>query len=182
MNTLQLIQVMEQDPKSRNRFCGVFAADTLPATIPQFPCGLIFNSAPHQEKGTHWLAVYFSSDQEGEFFDSYGNPPDFYRESFKTFMDDHAKTWKYNHRCLQSLSSSTCGQFCLYFIMNRNRGKSLSTIVNSFSKNKSINDHRVSMFVRRYLKLSKPKNGNKDDHQIAVSFVKNKQEKRKKKQ
>ena len=97
MNTFQLIQVMKQDPKSRNGFCGVFAADTIPVTIPQYPCGLVVNSAPQREKGTHWLAIYFSSEKEGGFFDSYGCPPDFYRENFKTFMDDHAKTWKYNH-------------------------------------------------------------------------------------
>lgn len=171
MNTLQLMQVMEQDLKSRNKFCGIYASDTLPSEIEHFPCGLIVNTDPQAEKGTHWLAMYFPTKERGEFFDSYGNPPDFYRKNFETFLDTHSRTWTYNHRCLQSLNSSTCGQFCLYFIINRNRGKSLSMIVKSFSKNPSINDHRVSVFVRRYLSLLKTKRQSK--HQIALTRMQN---------
>lgn len=171
MNTLQLTQVMEKDPKSRNKFCGVYASDTLPTTIEHFPCGLIVNTDPQTEKGAHWLAMYFPSKERGEFFDSYGNPPDFYRENFETFLDKQSRSWKYNHRSLQSLNSSTCGQFCLYFIMNRNRGKPLSIIVNSFSKNTSINDHRVSEFTRRYLNSLGVRKQTK--HQLALTRMQN---------
>lgn len=157
MNTLQLIQVMEQDFKSRGKFCGVYASDNLPSVIESYPCGLIVNTDKETESGSHWVAMYFPTKDRGEFFDSYGNSPDFYRKNFKTFLDGHSRTWIYNSRCLQSLTSSTCGQFCLYFVINRNHGKTLSLIVNSFSETLSINDHRVIMFVRRYLSFLKPK-------------------------
>lgn len=172
MNTSQLIQVMEKAPKSRNKFCGVYASDTLPSVIEHFPCGLIVNTDPQSQKGSHWLAMYFPSEDRGEFFDSYGNSPDFYREKFEIFLNNHSRVWSYNRRCLQSFDSSTCGQFCLYFIINRSRGKSMSMIVNSFSKNSSVNDHRVSEFVRRRLSMLKPKKESRH-HQIALTYVQN---------
>lgn len=171
MNTLQLIQVMEQDFKSRGKFCGVYASDTLPSVIEHYPCGLIVNTDPQTEKGSHWVAVYFPTKERGEFFYSYGYPPDFYQQNFKTFLDSHSRTWVYNHRCLQNFDSSTCGQFCLYFIINRNRNKSLAVIVKSFSKILSSNDHRVSEFVNRYLRLLKPKL--QSNHQVALTRMQN---------
>jgi hypothetical protein len=171
MNTSQLIQVMDQDMKSRNKFCGVYASDLLPSKIDRFPCGLIVNTDPHTEKGTHWASMYFSSNESGEFFDSYGKPPGFYNKNFEQFLNKHSTSWIYNRRCLQSITSSTCGQFCLYFIINRNHGKSLPMIVNSFNNNTSINDHRVRLFVRRFLNLVKLKNTNKHKHQISVSAM-----------
>ena len=84
MNTLELLHVIQDDPKSTNKFCGVFAADTLPTTIEHFPCGLIVNTDLISQQGSHWLAMYFADKNVGEFFDSYGYPPEFYRENFKT--------------------------------------------------------------------------------------------------
>lgn len=166
MNTLQLLHVIQVDPKSRTKFCGVYAADTLPNVIHHYPCGLIVNTDPISEQGSHWLAMYFPSNDVGEFFDSYGYPPEFYKKNFKMFLNSHTKTWTYNPRCLQSLNSSTCGQFCLYFIMNRNRGKTLQSIVRSFSNDRSLNDHRVSVFVGRHLIHYKKKTSHR---QISMS-------------
>lgn len=168
MNTFQLLNAMEQDPKSNGKFCGVYSSDTLPAVIEHYPCGLIVNTDPHREKGSHWVAMYFPSDENGEFFDSYGYPPEFYRENFKTFLESHTRKWKYNHRTLQSLNSNSCGQFCLYFVINRNHGRSMSMIVNSFSKNLILNDQRVTVFAKKYLRYVKP-NIQKDKKQVVLS-------------
>lgn len=172
MNTLQLIQVMEHDKKSNNKFCGVYPSDLLPLKIERYPCGIILNTDSHTEKGSHWLAMYFPSKGRGEFFDSYGNRPEFYKNTIEQWLNKHSSNWTYNHRCLQSLNSSTCGQFCLYFIISRNHGKSFPAIVNSFSDNTTINDHRVNVFVHRYLNQLKPLS-NKTKHQIALSLIHN---------
>jgi len=173
MNTLDLVHAIEQDPKSHGKFCGVYAADTLPKVIENYPCGLIVNTDPHTEKGSHWLAMYFTSEENAEFFDSYGHPPDFYQENFKTFLDSHSRKWTYNHRCLQSLSSSMCGQFCVYFLINRIRGKLLLEIVKSFSSNLTVNDQRVSHYVRRLLIFSKHQKRTKRS-QSSLTRVQNK--------
>ena len=163
---------MERDPKSNNKFCGVFSSDTLPTDLQHYPCGLIANTDASTEKGSHWVAFYFPNRDEGEFFDSYGFPPAFYRTTFQTFLDSHSKTWTYNSHAIQGLNSSTCGQFSLYFIMQRNRGKSLKTIVTSFSKNTSVNDHRVSANIHRYL-FPNVLGSKKLEHQIAITRNKN---------
>ena len=178
MNTSQLIQVIQHDQQSRNKFCGVYSSDLLPSNIDRYPCGIIVNTDPHTEKGSHWLALYFPTKERGEFFDSYGKRPAFYNKNFELFLNTHSKSWTYNHRCLQGLFSSTCGQFCLYFVMNRNRGKPFNKIINSFSKNTTFNDHRVTVFVHRYLNFVKPKKHDKKTNQIAVSHVQSKNRKR----
>ena len=74
MNTLQLKRALERDTFTKKIFGGVFAADELPKTFDTFPCGLVANTDPSTEPGTHWVAFYFPSRDKGEFFDSYGYP------------------------------------------------------------------------------------------------------------
>ena len=74
MNTLQLKRALEHNPSTKKIFGGVFAADELPKTFDTFPYGLVANTDPSTEPGTHWVAFYFPSRDKGEFFDSYGIP------------------------------------------------------------------------------------------------------------
>ena len=84
MNTLQLKRALERDTFTKKIFGGVFAADELPKTFDTFPYGFVANTDPSTEPGTHWVAFYFPSRDKGEFFDSYGYPPEQYGfESYK---------------------------------------------------------------------------------------------------
>ena len=47
-----------------------FPSDKLPI-INTYPAGLIANAHHHDQPGTHWVAIYFDSPQETEFFDGY---------------------------------------------------------------------------------------------------------------
>ena len=83
MNTLQLKRALEHNTFTKKIFGGVFAADELPKVITS-PCGFVANTDPSTEPGTHWVAFYFPSRDKGEFFDSYGYPPEHYGfESYK---------------------------------------------------------------------------------------------------
>ena len=53
MNTLQLKRALERDTFTKKIFDGVFAADELPKTFDTFPCGLVANTDPSTEPGTH---------------------------------------------------------------------------------------------------------------------------------
>ena len=106
MNTLQLKRALERDTFTKKIFGGVFAADELPKTFDTFPYGFVANTDPSTEPGTHWVAFYFPSRDKGEFFDSYGYPPEHYGfESYKI------ETW--NKYKLQSSWSNVCGQYCI---------------------------------------------------------------------
>ena len=89
MNTAQIAYVLEHDPKTTKKFCGVFPSDKLPQTIDKYPCGLVINIDPSTKSGMHWIAVFLMSPQNGDWFDSYGKPPKFYGPVFTEFMKKH---------------------------------------------------------------------------------------------
>ena len=111
MNTAQITHALEQDPVTSKKFCGVFPSDKLPQTIDRYPCGFIANTDPNSGPGTHWV-TYFPLEEKGEFFDSYGHAPEYYRKSFGDFLKSRAQD--FNGRKLQSAWSDVCGQ---YFIL-----------------------------------------------------------------
>ena len=71
MNTYQIVRALELDPVAKKKFCGVFPSDQLPKVIERFPCGFVANTDPRDKPGKHWVAFYFSSEQKGQFFNSY---------------------------------------------------------------------------------------------------------------
>ena len=153
MNTIQITCALKQDQFTKKTFCGVFPSNKLPTTIDKYPCGLVVNTDPSSEPGTHWVAFYFPSERKGEFFDSYGKPPEYYRNSFRDFLDKHSSEWNFNSRTLQSIWSDVCGQYCLFYLCQRSRGHGLSKIVHVFSSNTLSNDSKVSQFVRNHFRV-----------------------------
>ena len=150
MNTLQITYALKQDPITNKTFCGVFPSDKLPRTIDKYPCGFVANTDPSNKPGTHWIAFYFPSEQKGEFFDSYGQPPDFYGDAFRTFLNSYE--WTYNTRKLQSAWSDVCGQYCIFYLSHRARGQSMNKIVQLFTDNTMLNNVNVSQFVKNHFK------------------------------
>jgi hypothetical protein len=150
MNTSQITHALEQDPVTSKKFCGVFPSDKLPQTIDRYPCGFVANTDPSSEPGTHWVAFYFPSEQKGEFFDSYGRAPEYYRDSFGDFLDKHSCAWDFNRRKLQSAWSDVCGQYCIFYLSHRARGQSMNTIVQLFD-----NQWRKFTFAGEVAKPSK---------------------------
>ena len=145
MNTYQLKRALERNPDTKKIFGGVFAADELPKTIDTFPYGFVANTDPSTEPGTHWVSFYFPSRDKGEFFDSYGCPPEYY--GFKR-MD----TW--NSRKLQSSWSEVCGQYCIFYLYHKSRGYSMSKIVNLFTGDTRLNDCKVACYVKKHFNVT----------------------------
>ena len=151
MNTAQITHALEQDPVTSKKFCGVFPSDKLPQTIDRYPCGFVANTDPSSGPGTHWVAFYFPSEEKGEFFDSYGHAPEYYRKSFGDFLKSRA--WDFNRRKLQSAWSDVCGQYCIFYLSHRARGQSMSNIVHLFNNDTILNDTKVSQFVKSHFKV-----------------------------
>jgi hypothetical protein len=153
MNTAQIRHALEQDPIARKMFFGVFPSDKLPQTLEKYPCGFVANTDPSGKPGTHWIAFYFPSEGEGEFFDSYGRSPNYYKE-FKKFLGKHS--WDYNERKLQSDWSDVCGQYCIFYLSYRARSVSMKKIVQMFSNDTMLNDQKVFRFVQTHFKIKQP--------------------------
>ena len=168
MNTRQLEKIFSTGKITKNQFHGVFASDELPKTVQDYPSAYVANVDPSDQPGSHWIAFYFDKNKEGEFWDSYGQHPENYVKTFINFLQINSTNWSMNHKMLQSLDSSVCGEFCVFYLVHRCRGISLNTVVNHFSNKKRLNDSIVYEFVNRhYPFVLAPHNKKTVKHQIS---------------
>lgn len=111
-------------------FGGVLASNQLSRMKPG-KCYVI-NTKPSKHDGEHWVVIDRTT-KRNYFFDSFGNPPEFYRFPTMCYSPHH----------LQAPKSSVCGIYCCYYIVNRSYGYSLKRILQPFGKNKNKNDKYV---------------------------------------
>jgi hypothetical protein len=131
MDTLQVENLLRADCKLSTIFDGVYASDLLPMFCGGGDTGLVMNMDPSTQDGSHWVSIYIQNGK-GEYFDSYGMAPPL--EDFVDFLQRNSRTWSYNKQELQSLDSMVCGHYCIWFLSERARGKSMQNIVQQFSE------------------------------------------------
>ena len=93
--------------------------------------------------------MYFDKHGKGEYFDSDGLHPSM--NDFTAFMERNSNDWIYNNKTVQSLFSTTCGHYCVYFILYRCRGYSMHDIVSRFLSNLTENDRNINLFIRAFM-------------------------------
>lgn len=145
--TQELWQVSLHDPILASIRRGVFPSDKVPV-VNKYPSALIANTDPHNQPRTHWIAMYFVTPDESEFFDSYGFPPETYG------MDEYVlRTSTYfNDKPLQGLTSDVCGDYCLFYLLHRAQNVDLNTIQAKFKRYDSQwNDAQVAQFIHSYV-------------------------------
>jgi hypothetical protein len=144
MDTLQIENLLRADCRLSTSFEGVFASDQLPSFCESScPAALVMNLDPSSRGGSHWVCIYVDGKTRcGEYFDSYGMRPPV--EDFVKFLDRNCARWTYNDRELQSLDTDVCGHYCIWFLSERARGRSMDEIVAGFSpSNTARNDAAV---------------------------------------
>ena len=146
MDTNQIERAICQDPWAEAIFGGVYARDCLPKVV-KYPCAMVLNTDPADEPGEHWVAVYFSENGNGEYFDSYGLQPP---SCFKHFMEMHSVNWIWNKTQLQDVWTTACGHFCVFYLIYRSKDLPMSDIV-SYLNNIEHNDQYVTQFVTELL-------------------------------
>lgn len=134
MDSTQLIKIVESLRKLKPYFRGIYACNTLPDRVRQFPSAYVCNTDPIEKKGAHWVAYWFDNVNQCELFDSFGRTPEDYDERLRDFMDRNSALCLYNNIQVQPDSSSTCGLYVLYYLKARARGISMSDIVNMTSE------------------------------------------------
>ena len=139
--------VLKKDKKTRPIFLGAFARDELPKS-PRYPSCFILNTDPRSKPGEHWLAFYYSSNGFCEFFDSYGNPPSYYR--LEEYITKTSKGWDYNRRRLQGMSDF-CGFYAILFLLYRSRNKTIDFFKEFYSNNFK-NDLKIFNTIKMFLK------------------------------
>ncbi len=167
MNTTQLDSILSSLVKSNSTFStnaanrrsrstlntalylGVFSSDNIPIVHLSNQSKTVYfvlNSDPSTSPGTHWLACVKAPCSVLEFFDSFGNPPSYYHFSFPA----HLRILQ-NDEPLQSIYSSVCGQYCIYFlyfrIFRRISLQKISSQLRTSFKSRKLRDQYISNFV-----------------------------------
>lgn len=124
--------------KSFPCYQGVYALNKIPK-LKKLPCAIIINTDPSSKPGQHWVSVMIDEEGNGEYFDSFGVQP--YLKEIIHYLDNSCSNgWCYNPIALQSTFSTTCGHYCVLYVMLRCLGYTYDEYINKFSCNTLEND------------------------------------------
>lgn len=146
MDSTTLMRIL-QHYRNNYFYYGVFPIDKLPA-IEQYPSCLIVNNQTSEEKGEHWIAIYFSKARHCEFFDSFGNSPSYY--GLSSYLKKYSKRVKYNKGAIQSNVSPYCGLYSVFFLIFKLQGRSMKYYLEQFKKNPLRNDLMFARWIEEY--------------------------------
>lgn len=150
MNGLEISHILSLDPYTSQYFKGFGMSDMLKLSFRNSPSALyILNTDTSSGPGEHWCAVYFENSK-GEFFDPFGEPPESY--NFPNLIESRSfAKMIHNPIRVQSLTSTTCGQHCIFYSLNRCRGSSMKEILNMYDiRNTAKNDEMVYNVVQKF--------------------------------
>ena len=117
--------------------------------------GIIFNLDPHDQDGSHWVAMYVDTyHKQIYFFDSYGSCP-----APKEIMDLMVSlankirklrgTRKIDMRCnttRMQYANTECGVYSMYFILELLKGRSFDDVTKNIISDEEINKFRDVYF------------------------------------
>ncbi len=107
---------------------------------------IIANTATSDEAGTHWLVIYQSRGHI-EVFNSLGTSAE---DISKLLVVTDFSSVEFNSFQVQSAHSTSCGQFCIYFVIHRivNLASSFCDICNAiFQHDCQENENSVLEFI-----------------------------------
>jgi hypothetical protein len=150
MNSRQIYTILHS--RIPNKFQGVFPSDKLPSKITVFPACFVINTDPSGKPGSHWVAIYIDTNKRGEYFDSYGRPPEIL--ALIRFLNANSKCWEHNEKRVQGVFSSVCGHYSIYFILQRSSGTPMHSILDKFSSEDfEENDELVTEWLNENFEL-----------------------------
>ena len=117
LNGQELTLLVGKNQHLSSYFRGIYSLDRLPTDSRHPPLCFIVNTDTANLPGTHWLAVLVQDDQQGEVFDSFGQPTP---PRLQLWMNKHClRGWTANKLFIQGPLSSVCGAYCLYYLYHR---------------------------------------------------------------
>ena len=125
-------------------FRGVFSRDDLPSEINEPEVGII-NLDSKIGPGTHWVCYRNDDKDLCEYFDSFGllMPNDVLK-----YLQTSGEKIIYSTDEIQERDSVLCGYWCLYYLLERQNGRSIIQILH----NTAFDPNDKSKFIIRYFK------------------------------
>ena len=143
MNALELETICNKDKEIQKYFLGVFAVNKLPKRVP-YPCCIIANTQPSTHPGEHWVAIYIDEQNRGNYFCSYGKTPP---PIIEQWIKKNTEEYELMSKRIQGSFSTTCGQYCLFYLHFRCCNVTHVTIASLFSSELRENDLIVNSFI-----------------------------------
>jgi len=129
---------------------GTFSKDMLPKSMNKNESAIINLQDYFAGNGTHWVCVYNDEISDNvEYFDSFGLVPP---NEVINYMKTAHKNIIYNESQIQNIDSILCGYYCLYFIMQRNKGQPPNKVLADFHQKPTEYNEMFMKFYVSYIK------------------------------
>ena len=153
MDSHQLREIIQRDPRMKSVFEGVFARNRVPVMVEKNEDrAYIINMDDVDEPGSHWVLAYFRR-REGLYFDSFGKPPE---SHVYDWLKRNASEVIINDRTVQSDRSRYCGLFVIYVLYYLCRDVNLGQIVNRFViRDLMLNDYMLMKWLYKHFQTIK---------------------------
>jgi hypothetical protein len=158
MITSDFHSIFEKHPIFMPHFQGVYGANTLKTLKVNKFC--IVNNQPIELEGQHWRCFYRDTPSTLECFDSLGISAEEKENLRIKFQRSQIKEIDFNTCSVQRPDTSTCGQFCLYYIFHRllNQDLEFDILLNEiFTADLDDNEKKVNDYFKGIIES---KNGN----------------------
>ena len=149
MDTLTIKKLL----KSYKCFKGVFPCDRVPYKA-KLPLNIIINTDPSNKPGTHWVCVSIDKNGRGFYFDSFGFPP--ITPQILKFIRIRSKNgWSYNKTQIQNINASTCGNYCVLYIIFRCNNMTNKQFLSVFGRRTVENDIKMRKIFKNFSLVKK---------------------------
>ena len=106
-------------------FRSIYSRDRLPDRIRKKECGII-NLDSIKGSGTHWVCYRNIDKQMVEYFDPFGL---IMSHEIHHYLAKSGKKVFYSQDEIQNRDTVLCGYWCLYYLIERQKGKSILDVI-----------------------------------------------------
>ena len=122
-------------------FRSIYSRDRLPDQIRKKECGII-NLDSIEGQGTHWVCYRNIDTHMAEYFDPFGL---IMPHEISHYLSTSGKKVIFSQDEIQNRDTVLCGYWCLYYLIERQNGKSILGVIHHEDF-----DHDNSDFIQDY--------------------------------
>ena len=128
-------------------FRGIFSRDNLPQKKHKLETGII-NLDDSMGGGSHWICYRNVDKQDSEYFDPFEL---IIPNEIKNYLKTSGKKTVFSSDEIQERDSVLCGYWCLYYLLERQNGRSLLDVIHnpkfSFTDQKTNHKFLINYFM-----------------------------------